>query len=72
MEVKFCDKTFAEIKNGDVFVCSPNGESLVIKILPCKENDRDMNAVRLDDGKLFHFNDSDKVYPVSCIILRNP
>lgn len=71
MEVKFCDKTFAELNTGDVFICSPNSATLLIKIIPCKEDKRTMNAVRLDDGNIFHFNETDKVYPVSCFIMRN-
>ena len=42
-----------------------------MKINPCKENEMNMNAVRLDDGKLFCFGETDDVYPVNCFIVRN-
>ena len=71
MKAKFYNKTFEEIENGGVFICSPNGEALVMKINPCKENGRDKNAVRLDDGTLFRFDETDKVYPLNCYIMRN-
>lgn len=71
MKVKYCNKTFAEIQNGGTFICSSNSETIVMKISPCKEDGRDKNAVRLDDGKLFHFDETENVYPVNCFVMRS-
>ncbi len=71
MKVEFCNKKFAEIKSGGVFVCTPNSETLIMKINPCKEGEKSVNAVRLCDGQLFQLDEIDEVYPVNCYIMRN-
>ena len=71
MKVEFRMKKFSEIKNGEIFIHSPKSETLVIKIEPCKNGERDMNSIRLDDGKLFWFGEEEIVYPVSCVIIRH-
>lgn len=71
MKVKYCNKQFSEVKNGETFLCGQQSEQILMKITSCKEDDTSRNVVRLEDGKLFHFDGTEIVFPVNCVIMRN-
>lgn len=72
MKVKYCNKQFSEIKGGETFLCGQQSEQVIMKINSCKEDfGACRNAVRLEDGKLYHFEETEIVFPVSCTVMRN-